>query len=97
MAFSVGQLNFIDSFQFTMNSLDNLASTLDDHDLKHTRKIFEDDEEFYLMRKKGVFPYDFLDNLSKLTSNKPIDFPRRHVFYNKKESQECSMKVCFIF
>ena len=92
MSFSVGQLQFLDSFQFASKGLDKLVATLDDSECKHLRKEFSSDEEFYLMRQKGVFPYDFLDNITKLTSNEPIDFPEREAFRNKKESKDCPMK-----
>ena len=32
MAFSIGQVQFLDSFQFTMKSLDNLVATLNKDD-----------------------------------------------------------------
>ena len=92
MAFSVGQLQFLDSFQFTMQSLDELVKTLNDDDFKYTREIFSTDEQFYLMRQKGIFPYDFFDNIEKLQSTAEIQFPTRKVFYNKLEDKECSMK-----
>ena len=92
MAFSVGQLQFLDSFQFTMQSLDELVKTLNDDDFKYTREIFSTDEQFYLMRQKGIFPYDFFDNIEKLQSKVEIQFPIRKVFYNKLEDKECSMK-----
>ena len=66
MAFSIGQVHFLDSFQFTMKSLDNLVVTLNKDDFMYTRQLFPDDEEFYLMTRKGVFTYDFFDNIRKL-------------------------------
>ena len=66
-----------------MKSLKDLVSTLDDEDFKYTRQVFDSDEKFYLMRKKGVFPYDYLDDISKLTSNKQMDFPSRETFFIK--------------
>ena len=49
-----------------MKSLDNLAKILNIDDFKFTRKEFADDEKFHLMRKKGIFPYDFFDSIEKL-------------------------------
>ena len=92
MAFSIGRMQFLDSLQFTMKSLNDLVSTVDDEDFKYTRQVFDTDEKFYLMRKKGIFPYDYLDDISKLTSNEKMYFPSRQPFFNKKESQECSMR-----
>ena len=52
MAFSVVQLQFLDSFQFAMQSLDSLVSTMD---LKYTHVAFALEDQFYLMKKKGYF------------------------------------------
>ena len=55
MAFSIGQVQFLDSFQFTMKSLDNLVGTLNEDDLTYTRQLFPDNEKFYSVTRKGVF------------------------------------------
>ena len=89
MAFSIGQVQFLDSFQFTMKSLDNLDETMNVEDFKYTRQLFPDDEKFYLMRRKGAFPYDFFDNILKLQYT---TFPLRDAFFNTMNNQECSMK-----
>ena len=75
MAFSVGQLQFLDSFQFTMQSLDGLVKTLDEKvDFKYTQQCYPDDEQVYLITKKGIFSYDFFDDISKLYYT---EFPTR--------------------
>ena len=53
MAFSIGRLQFLDSFQFTQQSLEKLATTLKDGDFIHTKKEFPDQEQFNLLKKKG--------------------------------------------
>ena len=68
MAFSVGQLQFLDSYQFTMKSLDNLVQTLDDEDFNHTRQEYTS-EQFKLVKQKGIFPYDFFDDISSRCSS----------------------------
>ena len=40
MAISVDQLELLDSFQFTMQSLDSLVSTMGNEDLKYTHAAF---------------------------------------------------------
>ena len=93
MSFSVGQLQFIDTMQFTMQSLDNLVKTLKSNDdFSYTRQEFSDDKEFALMKKKGVFPYDFFDDISKILSDEEMKFPTRETFFNKLEDNECSEK-----
>ena len=93
MAISIGQLQFLDSLQFTMKSLEDLVKTLDDNDFTHTRQAFKTDEKFCLMKRKGIFPYDFFDDSSKLTSNEEMNFPSRETFFNKLMDEECTMKV----
>ena len=53
MTFSIDQLQFLDSFQFTMQSLDSLVNTMDNEYLKHTHAAFPLEDQFYLMKKKG--------------------------------------------
>ena len=89
MAFSIGQVQFLDSFQFTMKSLDNLVETMNEDDFKYTRRMFPDDEKFYLITRKGIFPYDFFDNILKLQCTA---FPSREGLVNTLANQECLMK-----
>ena len=88
------QVQFLDSFQFTMKSLDNLVSTLNVDDFKYTRKEFPDDVKFHLMRKKGIFPYDFFDSIEKLDYD---NFPSRNAFYNMMNDVECFIEVSLTF
>ena len=49
-----------------MQSLDGLVKTLDEMvDFKYTQSD-PDDEHVYLITKKGIFPYDPFDDISKL-------------------------------
>ena len=62
LTFSVGQLQFIDSFQFVASALDDLVKHLRDEDMKITKakcayKKFTSDS-FPLLRRKGVYPYE---------------------------------------
>ena len=56
------QLRFIDSCRFMASSLDKLASNLDDDQCKHLREFYKEEEVFRLMRRKGVYPYDYMDS-----------------------------------
>ena len=87
-AFSIVQIQLLDSFQFTMKSLDNLFETMNEEDFKYMRQLFPDDEKIYLMRRKGVFPYGFFDNILRLLYT---TFPSRDAFFNTMNNQECSM------
>ena len=59
-------LRFIDSFKFLASSLDKLASYLEKLDiLKDEFKNFSN-EQVALLKRKGVFPYDYFSSLDKL-------------------------------
>ena len=66
MAFYINNnLAFIDSFQFMNNRLAKLASNLSEDDFIYTKKYFTDPVQFNLMKRKGVYPYDYMDSFSK--------------------------------
>ena len=92
MAFSVGQLQFLDSYQFTMDSLEKLVSTMNDDEFIYTRQEFTDEEQFQLIKRKGIFPYDYLDDISKIKSTQEITFPSKRRFYNKLYDKEVPKK-----
>src|SRR2546426_3236117 len=63
LAFQIGQLRFIDSLQFMNSSLSALVDIIakeDDGKLQHTRRHFESENLFNLVRCKGVFPYEYM-------------------------------------
>ncbi|MGH9701657.1 MAG: DNA polymerase, partial [Candidatus Acidiferrales bacterium] len=95
------KLRFIDSFKFLSTSLANLGDGLDVDSFKETRKHFANNEQFDLMRQKGVFPYSFMDSLEKM--NNPT-LPTKNEFYDdlseehiSDESYERAKKVWHLF
>lgn len=72
-----------------MKSLDNLVETLNEDNLKITRSEFRNEDQFKLMKRKGVFPYDFFHNHQKLNYD---CFPKREAFFNLLYGKECSEK-----
>ena len=73
MAFSIGQLQILDSFQFTMESLENLIETMnDDNDFVYTLREFADEEMCQLLKMKGIFLYDYLDHISKISKQEEV-------------------------
>ena len=61
VAFMLGRhLVFMDSFQFTAGSLEQLADNLPADKFKYTCQVFQD-EELALMKNKGVYRYDYMD------------------------------------
>ena len=79
MAFYISKLSFIDSFQFMSSSLDKLSDNLEDEDFIYTKKYFTDPVQFGLVKRKGVYPYDYMDNFSKFNDT---ELPQREDFYN---------------
>ena len=79
MAFYISKLSFIDSFQFMSSSLDKLAGNLEDRDFIYTKDYFTDPVQFNLMKRKGVYPYDYIDSFSKFYDR---ELPQREEFYS---------------
>ena len=79
MAFYISKLSFIDSFQFMSSSLDKLSDNLEDEDFIYTKKYFTDPVQFNLMKRKGVYPYDYMDSFSKFNDT---ELPHREKFYS---------------
>ena len=80
MAFYIGKhLSFIDSFAFMSSSLDKLAGNLEDEDFIYTKDYFTDPVQFNLMKRKGVYPYDYMDSFSKFNDT---ELPKREDFYS---------------
>ena len=60
--------------------LDKLASNLDDDQCKHLREFYKEDEVFRLMRRKGVYPYDYMDGWEKFEQT---SLPPKDAFYSR--------------
>ena len=77
-AFFLGKhLKFIDSLQFLNNSLESLVKNLSLSDMHYTSQEFQENLE--LMKRKGVYPYDFMDSFEKFNQNK---LPAKEEFYS---------------
>ncbi|KAJ8983456.1 hypothetical protein NQ317_013331 [Molorchus minor] len=81
------KLRFIDSFQFLSSSLDSLAQSLEDKQCCEIYKNFPDNVKFKYIRQKGVFPYSYIDNVSKL--DEP-HLPSKDKFYNDLNDEDIS-------
>jgi hypothetical protein len=61
------RLVFVDSLNFLSGSLDSLVALLPDAETKmYTRYITKRSNLHELLKSKGIFPYDYMDNVSKL-------------------------------
>ena len=88
MAFYIGKhLSFIDSFAFMSRSLEELAGNLEDRDFIYTKDYFTDPVQFNLMKRKGVYPYDYMDSFSKFNDR---ELPQRKDFYSLLRGENIS-------
>ena len=79
MAFYISKVSFIDSFQFMSSSLEKLSDNLSEDDFIYAKKYFTDPVQFNLMKRKGVYPYDYMDSFSKFNDT---ELPEREEFYS---------------
>ena len=65
--------NFIfkDSFLFLNKSLDYLAKTIDDKDRVSLKQEFS--ENYIILTRRGIYPYDYFDNIKKYKETKIPD------------------------
>ena len=84
-------LEFKDSLQFLSASLENLTISLlksGEANFINLRNEFPDHEKLKLLLRKGVYPYDWVDDLAKFQIP---ELPDREAFYNKLRGEECPM------
>ena len=89
LSFSVGQMQFIDSFQFLQESLSTLVCNLVDKGEKyftHVNRHISDPKHRSLFMRKGVFPYSYL-SVSRM---RETEIPPRSAFYNDLTNKELS-------
>ena len=88
MAFYIGKhLSFIDSLAYLNSSLDKLSSNLEDKDFIYTKDYFTDPVQFGLVKRKGVYPYDYMDSFSKFNDT---ELPQREEFYSLLTNENIS-------
>ena len=74
------QLRFVDSFRFMASSPAKLASNLDDDQCKNLREFYRKEEVFRLMRRKGVYPHEYMDASKKFGET---SLPSKDAFYSR--------------
>eukprot|EP00794_Sanderia_malayensis_P001768 gene1768-biopygen1614 len=82
-----GGIRYIDSFSFLSRGLAELASNVPDDELslvnEYLRKMQHNvdfDEGFRLLRRKGVYPFDWVDSVEKMHAT---SLPSQEEFYNE--------------
>ena len=86
LSLTVGQLKFLDSFQFTPKSLDVLSKTLEDDEFKYLVES-RTTSHFDLVQRKGVYPYNYMDSVERFDETK---LPPQDAFFNKLSGSSCS-------
>ena len=77
------EIRFIDSFKFLQTSLANLVSNLSPNDFHNTKYIFRTNTS--LLTRKGVYPYDYVSSLEKLSET---CLPPKEEFYSKLNDED---------
>ena len=98
------EMRFLDSFKFTLKSLDSLVKTLGEDQFKTltSQMIFQIPKEtadgkrkhdriksLELLKRKGVFPYDYMTDFSKLSET---SLPSKEAFYSQLNESGISDK-----
>ena len=77
------EIRFIDSFKFLQTSLANLVSNLQPDDFNNTKREFKKNVD--LLTRKGVYPYDYVSSLEKLSETQ---LPPKEEFYSKLNDED---------
>ena len=79
-------IRFIDSFKFMADSLDKLVKNLPETAFSNTKRYYTGDK-FNLLKRKGVYPYDYMDSIERFEENK---LPSKESFYSKLDNKDIS-------
>jgi len=93
MSFKIGNIKFIDSFQFMASSLDKLVENLYDKEDKYKNFTFM--KQFYgdnmnIICQKGFYPYEWVDSWDKLEN--AVGLPPIEDFYSRLKNENISVE-----
>ena len=71
---------FLDSLQFCKESLDRLASNLNNEDFKHLMTEFPTDK-LEILKRKDSYPYEWVDSYEKF-NHQELPSKKRFLFIN---------------
>ena len=80
------KIRFIDSFKFMAASLDNLVNNLPEDAFNNLKKYYTGDK-LSLVKRKGVYPYEYVNTLERLKETK---LPPKEAFYSKLNNEDIS-------
>ena len=89
ISFKIGNLLFKDSFAFMGTSLDELTKNLKTDQFLLSREYYKhlDNEQFQMLTKKGVYPYDYTDSFDKFND---VKLPSQKEFFSKLSGEAIS-------
>ena len=87
LSITVDRFKFIDSLQYNPQSLGNLVKTLEVDEFKYLREAFPIQHEFQLIKRKGVYPYDYMDSFARFDESRQ---PSQDAFFSKLSDSPCS-------
>ena len=74
------QLRYIDSCRCMVSSLDKLESNLEGDRCKRLREFYKEEEVFRLMRRKGIYPYEYMNGWEKFEET---SLPPKDAFFSR--------------
>ena len=80
------KIRFIDSFKFMATSLDSLVNNLPEEAFNNLERYYTYDE-LSLVKRKGVYPYEYMDSLERFKENK---LPPKEAFYSRLTGEDIS-------
>lgn len=69
------------------SSLDKLVSNLPDDKFKYTSEVFKKSEKLNLMKRKGIYPYDYMSSFEKFDDKQ---LPSKEDFYSILNNEHIS-------
>ena len=79
------KIRFVDSFQFMPTSY-SLANNLPENGFNNLKRYYTGDK-LNLVKRKGVYPYEYMDSLERLKETK---LPPKEAFYSKLNNEDIS-------
>ncbi|XP_061187991.1 uncharacterized protein LOC133196056 [Saccostrea echinata] len=98
ISFSLGKLDFVDTFQFLSTSLDKLSANLGKegiHKFPHVRAYVasshpgNEQSKLQLLSRKGVYPYRYMNSFKRFQES---TLPPQRAFYNDLDGKTVSDK-----
>ena len=86
LSITVYRLKFIDSLQFTSQSLGSLVKTLEVDEFKYLWEAFPIAHEFELIKWKRVYTYDYMNSFTRFDESR---LPLQDAFFSKLSDSLC--------